>query len=108
MSVECFEATPAATAAAAPAERRRVHPATWIAAAALLPLVCWDARQTLHDVSLRRQASVHHIERLRAAAVAVPSTAAPLRSDALPPAPAEKSDSSAQMRARQGWLSALD
>lgn len=34
--------------------RHRVHPLTWVAAALLLPLACWDARQAEHDVQLRR------------------------------------------------------
>ena len=37
-------------------ERRRVHPITWVAAAALLPLLVWDIRETLQDVK-HRQAS---------------------------------------------------
>ena len=43
-----------------PAPRRRVHPLTWVAAAALLPLVCWDAWQTHQEVRVRRQASPHY------------------------------------------------
>ena len=38
--------------------RRRIHPLTWVAAAALLPLVCWDAWQTQHEVRAKRAASV--------------------------------------------------
>ena len=41
--------------------RYRVHPLTWVAAALLLPLACWDVRQAEHDVHLRREASVQRL-----------------------------------------------
>jgi hypothetical protein len=40
-----------------PASRRRhkVHPLTWVAAAALMPLLAWDVWRTLQDVKQRHQ-----------------------------------------------------
>ena len=107
MIVKCPETAPAAAGPSAPVQRRRVHPATWIAAVALLPLACWDARLARHDVTLRHQAAVQHIERLHAVDT-FPAANAPLRADALQQALVEKTDTPAQMRARQGWRSALD
>jgi len=37
---------------AAPA-RHRTHPLTWIVTAALLPLLCWDAWQSLQEAKTR-------------------------------------------------------
>jgi hypothetical protein len=107
MIVKCPETAPAAAGPSSPVRRRGVHPVTWIAAAALLPLAWWDARQALHDVTLRRQAAVQHIERLHAVD-AIPAVSAPLRADALQRALVEKTDAPSQMRARQSWRSALD
>ena len=42
--------------------RRRMHPMTWVAAAALLPLVCWDAWQTQHEIRARREASTQYTQ----------------------------------------------
>jgi hypothetical protein len=54
--------------AARPTVRRhRVHPLTWVAAALLLPLACWDVRQAEHDVHLRRAVSVQHLHHPAAA-----------------------------------------
>jgi hypothetical protein len=35
--------------------RRRVHPATWVAAAVLVPVLCWDAWQTQQEARHRHQ-----------------------------------------------------
>lgn len=32
---------------------RRVHPLTWIVAAALIPVLCWDAWRSLEEAKLR-------------------------------------------------------
>ncbi len=37
-------------------QRRKVHPLTWIVAAALAPVLAWDVWQTLQDVKQRHQA----------------------------------------------------
>ncbi len=42
----------ATTSEAAPA-RHRTHPVTWIVAAALLPLLCWDAWESMQEAKLR-------------------------------------------------------
>jgi hypothetical protein len=44
---------PSEPAAARPG-RRRVHPITWVAAAALIPLLGWDVWQTLQDIKHRQ------------------------------------------------------
>ena|ERR1700739_312115 len=49
------------SAARSSVRRHRVHPLTWVAAALLLPLACWDLRQAGHDVQLRRQASAQRL-----------------------------------------------
>ena len=36
-----------------PAAPRRVHPLTWIVAAALIPVLCWDAWRSLEEAKLR-------------------------------------------------------
>jgi hypothetical protein len=97
----------AVTSGSAP--RRRVHPATWAVAVVLLPLALWDARQAQRDVSLRRQASVQHLEPLPVMAPTA-SPAARRRTGNLQQALAAKPESTAQMRARQpsAWLPALD
>jgi hypothetical protein len=33
--------------------RHRTHPLTWIVAAALLPLLCWDAWESMQEAKLR-------------------------------------------------------
>src|SRR5258708_19254190 len=75
------EAEPAVAAPSAPARRRRVHPATWVAAAVLLPLVCWDASQARHHVQLRRQPAAPHVE----PSPSPPSPFPPTRSPRLSP-----------------------
>lgn len=40
-----------------------VHPLTWLGAALLLPLACWDVRQAEHDVQLRREAFIQRLVR---------------------------------------------
>ena len=42
-------------------ERIKIHPLTWLAAALLLPLACWDVRQAEHDVHLRHTESVQRL-----------------------------------------------
>ena len=38
-------------------QRSRVHPLTWAALVAMLPLLSWDVWQTMQDVKHRHQAS---------------------------------------------------
>ena len=110
MSRKRSNSVPTALATSAPAARRRVHPVTWAAAAVLLPLACWDALQAQHDVTLRRQAAVQHIERLPP----LPSvTATPIdrRIGSSQQVLAGKPGSPAQTRSGQptvGWLPTLD
>jgi hypothetical protein len=37
------------TATARPKQSRKIHPVTWIVAAALIPILVWDVRQTLRE-----------------------------------------------------------
>ena len=37
----------------AAAKRYRVHPLTWVAAAGLIPILCWDAWQSLQEAKQR-------------------------------------------------------
>lgn len=43
---------PQAMASEAAPARHRAHPITWIVAAALLPLLCWDAWQPMQEAKL--------------------------------------------------------
>lgn len=60
------------TRAPARPQRSKVHPLTWIAAAALMPVLAYDVWQTLQDVRHRHQA-------YPTAASVSPSAAARLR-----------------------------
>jgi len=57
---------PQATGSEPAPARHRTHPLTWIVAAALLPLLCWDAWQSLQEAKLRlrtRSAPISQVER---------------------------------------------
>jgi hypothetical protein len=36
-----------------PRTRHRIHPLTWVVAAALMPVLCWDAWQSLQEAKQR-------------------------------------------------------
>lgn len=72
LDVNCPEDALASAPRSAPARGRRVHPLTWVAAAVLLPLVCWDISQARYDVRSRRQASVQHTKLPTATTVSAP------------------------------------
>jgi len=46
------KASPASTPQFVPAQRRKTHPVTWVATAAIIPLLCWDAWQTYKEARL--------------------------------------------------------
>jgi hypothetical protein len=46
------KASRAATPQSVPAQRRKTHPVTWVATAAIIPLLCWDAWQTYKEARL--------------------------------------------------------
>ena len=46
------KASRAATLQSVPAQRRKIHPVTWVATAAIIPLLCWDAWQTYKEARL--------------------------------------------------------
>ena len=54
------EAAHAARAQPTPRQRRERHAVTWVAVAVIIPLLCWDAWQTRHEIQQRRQASMQH------------------------------------------------
>ena len=48
------KASRAATRQSVPAQRRKTHPVTWMATAAIIPLLCWDAWQTYKEARLSK------------------------------------------------------
>jgi hypothetical protein len=46
---ECGDDVSGTAATARPKHSRKVHPVTWIVAAALIPILVWDVRQTLRE-----------------------------------------------------------
>jgi hypothetical protein len=40
------------------AQRHKTHPITWVATAAIIPLLCWDAWQTYKEVGLKTSVDV--------------------------------------------------
>ena len=51
---ECGSEVSERAARARPNQSREIHPVTWIAAAALIPIFVWDVRQTVKEVRLHR------------------------------------------------------
>jgi hypothetical protein len=49
---ECGNEVSERAAAARPNQSRKIHPVTWIAAAALLPILVWDVQQSVKEVRL--------------------------------------------------------
>jgi hypothetical protein len=41
-----------------PAQRHKTHPLTWVATAAIIPLLCWDAWQTYKEAGLKMSVEV--------------------------------------------------
>jgi hypothetical protein len=48
------KASRAATLQSVPAQRRKIHPVTWVATAAIIPLLCWDAWQTYKEARISK------------------------------------------------------
>jgi hypothetical protein len=46
---ECGEDLSETAATARPKPSRKIHPITWIVAAALIPVLVWDVRQTVRE-----------------------------------------------------------
>ena len=44
--------------------RHKIHPLTWIVAAALLPLLCWDAWESMQEAKLRSMTRSHPISQV--------------------------------------------
>jgi hypothetical protein len=48
-----------------PAQRHKTHPITWVATAAIIPLLCWDAWQTYKEARLKMSVDVKFDHALR-------------------------------------------
>ena len=46
---ECGNDVSESAATARPKQSRKIHPVTWIVAAALIPILVWDVRQTVRE-----------------------------------------------------------
>jgi hypothetical protein len=49
---ECGNDVSERAATARPKQSRKTHPITWVAIAAMIPLLVWDVRQTLRESKL--------------------------------------------------------
>jgi hypothetical protein len=54
---ECGNDVSERAATAPPKQSRKTHPITWVAVAAIIPLLVWDVRQTLRESKLHNTSS---------------------------------------------------
>ena len=54
---ECGNDVSERAATARPKQSRKTHPITWVAIAAMIPLLVWDVRQTLRESKLHNTSS---------------------------------------------------
>ncbi len=54
---ECGNDVSERAATARPKQSRKMHPVTWVAVAAIIPLLVWDVRQTLRESKLHNTSS---------------------------------------------------
>jgi hypothetical protein len=54
---ECDNDVSERAATARPKQSRKTHPITWVAVAAIIPLLVWDVRQTLRESKLHNTSS---------------------------------------------------
>ena len=54
---ECGTDVSERAATARPKQSRKTHPVTWVAVAAIIPLLVWDVRQTLRESKLHNTSS---------------------------------------------------
>jgi len=54
---ECGNDVSERAATARPKQSRKTHPITWVAVAAIIPLLVWDVRQTLRESKLHNTSS---------------------------------------------------
>jgi len=54
---ECDNDVSERAATAQPKQSRKTHPITWVAVAAIIPLLVWDVRQTLRESKLHNTSS---------------------------------------------------
>jgi hypothetical protein len=55
---ECGNDVSERAATARPERSRKIHPITWIVAAALIPILVWDVRQTVRESKSHSTSSV--------------------------------------------------
>jgi hypothetical protein len=54
---ECGNDASESAATARPKQSRKIHPITWVALAAIIPLLVWDVRQSLRESKLHNTSS---------------------------------------------------